>query len=175
MNSRKLAIEKIIKYTLLSLYVFVLYILQGIPGFLSIWGVKPVLLIPFCINLAMLEDEQYTIIVYVIAGMLFELSAGRIVGFYTIPIIVACTICSVVVKFFFKPNYRNTVGLSFVCTFVILLIDFFFGYVLSEYHGIFIIFIKNVFLASLYSVVFSIIYYKVIVSVQKRFRRFNAR
>ena len=175
MNSRKLAIEKIVKYVLLSLYVFVLYILQGIPGFLSVFGIKPVLLIPFCINLAMLEDEQYTIIVYVIAGMLFELSAGRVIGFYTIPIIIACTICSIVVKFFFKANYRNTIALSFISTFVILLIDFFFGYMLSGYKGLLSIFIKGVLLSSAYSVVFSIIHYKIIQAIQNKFKRFNAR
>lgn len=175
MNSRKLAIEKIVKYVLLSLYVFVLYILQGIPGFLSVFGIKPVLLIPFCINLAMLEDEQYTIIVYVIAGMLFELSAGRVIGFYTIPIIIACTICSIVVKFFFKANYRNTIALSFISTFVILLIDFFFGYMLSGYKGLLAIFIKGVLLSSAYSVVFSIIHYKIIQAIQNKFKRFNAR
>ena len=175
MNSRKLAIEKTIKYVLLCLVVFVLYILQGTPGFLSLFGVKPVLLIPFCINLAMLEDEGYALIVYVMAGLLFELSAGRIVGMYTIPIIIACMICMIMVKFIFKPNYRNSMAMSFAATFVILMLDFFFSYVLQGHKGIFIIFFKTVFACSIYSTAFSVLYYKLIIAIQGRFKKYNER
>ena len=68
MNSRKNTLEQTIKYMLLTLCVFVLYILQGTPGFLQIWGVKPVFIIPFCINLAMLEEDGYSLIVYVVTS-----------------------------------------------------------------------------------------------------------
>ena len=175
MNSRKNTIEQTIKYVLLTLCVFVLYILQGTPGFLQIWGVKPVLIIPFCINLAMLEEDGYTMIVYVIAGLLMELSAGRIVGMYTIPIIIACVICTILVKFVFQANYRNTVVLSFVCTFVILALDFFFSYILPGHKNVFTVFFKTVFLSSCYSVVFSVLYYKIISAIQSRFKKFDAR
>lgn len=175
MNSRKLAIEKIIKYVLLCLCVFFLYILQGTPGLLEIWGIKPVFLIPFCINLAMLEEEGYTYVVYVIAGMLMELSAGRIIGFYTIPLILVCSGCSFVVRVLFKPNYRNTIALSFVSTFLILTMDFFFQYMLPGHSGIFIVYFKTVFMSSCYSMLFSVLYYKIITAVQNKFKRFNAR
>lgn len=175
MNSRKNAIEQTIKYVLLALCVFVLYIFQGTPGFLQIFGIKPVLIIPFCINLAMLEEDGYSLIIYVIAGLLMELSAGRIVGMYTIPIIIACIICTILVKFVFQANYRNTVALSFVCTFVILTLDFFFSYVLPGHKRLFVVFLKTVFLSSCYSVVFSVLYYRIISAIQSRFRRFDAR
>ena len=175
MNSRKLAIEKTIKYVLLCLVVFVLYILQGTPGFLSVFGIKPVFLIPFCINLAMLEDENYTLIVYVIAGMLFELSAGRIVGLYTIPLIIACVVCMIMVKFIFQPNYRNSMAMCFISTFLILSLDFFFNYTLPGYKGVFIIYFKTVVLCSVYSTLFSVLYYKMIVAIQSRFKKYNER
>ncbi|MBE6887860.1 MAG: hypothetical protein E7484_05525 [Ruminococcaceae bacterium] len=175
MNSRKNAIEKIIKYVLLCLCVMFLYVLQGTPGFLSIWGVKPVFIIPFCINLAALEEENYKYIVYVVAGLFMELSAGRIIGYYTIPVIIACTICSFIVKILIKPNYRNTVAMAFVSTFMILLTDFFFSYILSGYKGVFIIFFKTVLLSSCYSMAFSVLYYKIIAAIQKKFISFNAR
>ena len=175
MNSRKLAFEKTIKYVLLCLCVVVLYILQGTPGFLEIWGVKPVFLIPFCINLATLEEENYKFIVYVLAGLFMELSAGRIIGYYTIPVIIACTACSFIVKILIKPSHRNAVVMAFISTFTILLFDFFFGYILPGYKGVFIVFLKNVLLASGYSMIFSVLYYKVISAIQNRFISFNAR
>ena len=175
MNSRKLAIEKIIKYTLLCLCAFVLYVLQGTPGFLSIWGIKPIFLIPFCINLAVLEDENYKLIVYVIAGMLMELSAGRIIGYYTIPVILVCTVCSFVVRILIKPNYRNTLVMAFVSTFTILAVDFFFSYVLPGHKGVFAVFFKTVVLSSCYSMLFSVLYYRIIEAIQNKFVKFNAR
>ena len=175
MNSRKLAIEKTIKYVLLCLVVFVLFILQGTPGFLSVFGVKPVFLIPFCINLAMLEEENYTLIVYVMAGLLFELSAGRIVGLYTIPLIIACAISMIMVKFIFQPNYRNSMAMSFISTFVILSLDFFFNYIIQGYKGIFIIYFKTVVLCSIYSTLFSVLYYKIISAIKARFKKYNER
>ena len=167
MNSRKLAIEKTIKYVLLCL--------QGTPGFLSVFGIRPVFLIPFCIILAMLEEENYAIIVYVMAGLLFELSAGRIVGLYTIPLIIACMICMIMVKFIFQPNYRNSMAMCFISTFIILSLDFFFNYILPGHRGIFIIFIKTVLLTSIYSTLFSVLYFKIIVAVQNRFKKYNER
>lgn len=175
MNSRRNAIEQTIKYVLLALCVFVLYVLQGTPGFLQIWGVKPILIIPFCINLAMLEEDGYSLVIYVIAGWLMEMSAGRIVGLYTIPLIIACIICTVLVKFVFQANYRNTVALSFVSTFAILALDFFFSYILPGHKRIFMVFIKTVLLSSCYSVVFSVLYYRIISAIQHRFRKFDAR
>ena len=175
MNSRKNTIEQTIKYVLLILCVFVLYILQGTPGFLQIWGVKPVFIIPFCINLARLDEDEYSLIVYVIAGLLMELSAGRIVGMYTIPIIIACIICTILVRFVFQANYRNTITLSFVCTFVILMLDFFFSYILAGHKNVFMVFFKTVFLSSCYSVLFSVLYYRIIFAIQSRFKKFDAR
>lgn len=175
MNSRKLAFEKIIKYVLLCLCVFVLYILQGTPGFLEIWGIKPVFIIPFCVNLSMLEEENYKLIVIVMAGMLMELSAGRIVGLYTIPLVLLCTVCSFMVKILFQPTVRSAVVFSFVCTLIILTMDFFFQYILTGYSGVLLRFVKTVLLSTVYSMIFSVLYYKIISAIQKRFVKFNAR
>lgn len=175
MNSRKIAIEKITKYVLLCLCVFLLYILQGTPGFLSIWGVRPVFIIPFCVNLAMLEEENYKLVVYIVAGLLMELSAGRIAGLYTIPLIILCTGCSIIVRILIKPNYRNTVALSFATTIIILTLDFFFSYILPGHSGILIVYAKTVLLSSCYSMAFSVLYYKIISAIQIKFRSFNAR
>ena len=163
MNSRKNAIEQTIKYLLLALCVFVLF------------GVKPVLLIAFCVNLAMLEEDGYSLIIYVIAGLLMELSAGRIVGMYTIPLIIACVVCTILVKFVFQANYRNTVALSFVCTLIILSLDFFFSYILPGHKKVFEVFFKTVLLSSCYSMAFSVLYYKIISAIQSRFKKFDAR
>ncbi|MEG0091762.1 MAG: hypothetical protein RSA20_08065, partial [Oscillospiraceae bacterium] len=105
MNSRKIAFQTAMKYTVFGVFVFALYILQGTPDFLQIGGVKPIFLIGFCVNLAMLDESPYTIIIYILAGLLFELSASRIMGMITFPLIAMCVAQTIAVKFFFKANY----------------------------------------------------------------------
>ncbi|MEG0020620.1 MAG: hypothetical protein RR846_01340 [Oscillospiraceae bacterium] len=175
MNSRKIAFQTAMKYTVFGVFVFALYILQGTPDFLQIGGVKPIFLIGFCVNLAMLDESPYTIIIYILAGLLFELSASRIMGMITFPLIAMCVAQTIAVKFFFKANYRNTCGFSFLTMLVILSIDFVFNYLLHGYRGIGIVYVKTVLLTSAYSTVFSPIYYKIITAVDAKFRRFDAR
>lgn len=175
MNSRKIAMQTIIKYTLFGLIVFILYILQGTPGFMQIFGVKPIFLIAFCINLAMLDGSTRAVTIYVVAGFLFELSAGRLVGMYTLPLLVMCWAAMVATKIFLKPNYRNTCAFSFVAMLIILSIDFLFNYILQGYRGSEIVYLKTVLLASTYSTIFSPIYYRIIMLVNQKFRHFDAR
>lgn len=175
MNSRKMALQTAMKYTLFGVFAFALYILQGTPGFLQIAGVKPIFLISFCVNLAMLDESPNTIIIYIVSGLLFELSASRIMGTITFPLILICVAETIAVKFFFKANYRNTCGFSFLTMLVILSIDFLFNYLLHGYRGIGIVYLKTVLFTSVYSTIFSPIYYKIIMVINEKFRRLDAR
>ncbi|MBQ5782264.1 MAG: hypothetical protein IIV99_02625, partial [Oscillospiraceae bacterium] len=102
-------------------------------------------------------------------------SAGRIVGLYTIPLVLLCTVCSFMVKILFQPTVRSAVAFSFVCTLIILTMDFFFQYILTGYSGVLLRFVKTVLLSTCYSMIFSVLYYKIISAIQKRFVKFNAR
>ena len=93
----------------------------------------------------------------------------------TIPIIIACIICTILVRFVFQANYRNTITLSFIYTFAILMLDFFFSYILAGHKNVFMVFFKTVFLSSCYSVLFSVLYYRIIFAIQSRFKKFDAR
>lgn len=176
MNSKKIALRDAAKYSLFTLIVFMLYVLQGTPGFLQIFGVKPIFLIAFCINLAMLDGESpKSMIIYIVAGFLFELSAGRLVGMYTLPLLVCCIAAAIAVKFFFKANYRNTCVFSLASMILILSIDFLFNYILPGHKGSGIVYLKTVLLSSVYSIIFSPLYYKIIMVINEKFRRFDAR
>ncbi|MBR2504302.1 MAG: hypothetical protein IKB62_09295, partial [Oscillospiraceae bacterium] len=69
----------------------------------------------------------------------------------------------------------NSMAMCFISTFIILSLDFFFNYILPGHRGIFIIFIKTVLLTSIYSTLFSVLYFKIIVAVQNRFKKYNER
>ncbi|MEG1782503.1 MAG: hypothetical protein RR253_04560 [Oscillospiraceae bacterium] len=175
MNRQKIIFRQVMKYALLGVSVFLLYIFQSTPKFLQIFGVKPVLIMPFCITLSMLDESWQTIIIYLLGGLLMELSAGRIVGLFTIPLLLICFAGSVAVKFFFKPNTRNSYMFSFMAMLIMLSLDFFFSYVLSGYSHIFMAYVKKVVLLSGYSSLFSVLFHKYIEDINQRFLRFDAR
>ena len=175
MDRRKILLTLISKYFLLTLFAFFLYILESTPGFLQIFGVKPVFLIPYCIMLAMLDESAQTTIVFVIAGILFELSAGRLVGILSITVLLLCFCAMIAVKFFFKATYRNTIIFVFSSMLMIFTVDFIFSYMLRGYTGLVFIYFKRVVLLSLYSSIFSLLFYKFIIFINEKFKSLNAR
>ena len=68
MDRRDIYLRQVAKYGIFVLSVFVLYILQSAPGFLSIFGIKPVLILPFCVALSMLDESWQAGIVYIVGG-----------------------------------------------------------------------------------------------------------
>ena len=176
MDRRKIIISQIAKYTILALSVFVLYILQSTPGFLNILGIKPVLMLPFCITLSMLDDTRYSYIVYVLGGMLTDLSCGRVIGTYTIMLTLICLLGIIAVKFFFRPSKRNFYLFSFIAMIIMLTIDFSISFTMTGiYTGKIIYYIKNVILVSAYSALFSLMFNVYIDYINLRFLRFDAR
>ena len=71
-----------IKWGLYVLLLFFLCGLQSAPGLFSIWGVKPVLVIPMAVAVAFFEREVATGIYGLLAGFLWDISAGKLFGFY---------------------------------------------------------------------------------------------
>ncbi len=175
MDRRKILFKQIAKYSIFVFAVFLLYILQSTPGFLSILGIKPVFILPFCMVLAMLDESWQTGIVYIVGGLVTDLSSGRIVGIYSILLLIACFMAIISVKFFFKPNMRNIYSYNFMAMVIMLSVDFFFSFMLGNYTGKLLFYIKNVLFLSAYSAVFSIPFYFFIDFINARFMRFDAR
>lgn len=176
MDRRDIIIRQVAKYGIFCLSVFVLYILQSTPGFLSLFGIKPVFIMPFCITLSMLDENWQSGIVYITGGLLTDLSCGRVVGTFSIQLLLVCVTGMIAVKFFFRPSRRNFYLFSFVCMVIMLSVDFIFTYVMSGgYSSLFFFYIKTVVLVSAYSAVFSQPFYYFIDYIGTRFMRFDAR
>ena len=175
MDRRKILLRQIAKYTIFAFAVFILYILQSTPGFLSFFGIKPVFMLPFCIVLAMTDETWQAGTIYIIGGLLTDLSSGRIVGIYSILLLLMCFMAIISVKFFFKPTLRNIYFYTLLSMILMLSVDFFFSFMFGVYTGKLIYFVKNVLLVSVYSSVFSIPFNFFIDFINLRFIRFDAR
>ena len=159
MDRRDIILKQIAKYSIFAVAVFLLYILQSTPGFLSVFGVKPVFMLPFCIILSMTDESWQAGIVYLIGGLLTDLSCGRVVGIFSILLLIVCFMAVVSVKFFFKPTLRNMYYYSFFSMVLMLSLDFFFSFMFGGYTGKLIYYIRHVLIVSAYSAAFSIPFY----------------
>lgn len=176
MDRRKIIIRQVIKYSIFVLSVFVLYVMQATPGFLSLFGIKPVLILPFCITLSMLDETPTAGIVYLIGGLLTDLSCTRLVGTFTLMLIITCLCGIIAVKFFFRPSQRNFYLFSFISMMVMLSVDFFFSFIMGgRFTAKLGYYFVNVVLVSAYSAVFSLVFNRFIDYINLRFLRFDAR
>ena len=175
MDRKEILLRQIAKYSIFVVVVFILYILQSTPGFLSFFGLKPVFILPFCITLSMLDETWHAGIVYVAGGLLTDLSCGRIPGTFTILLLLVCFFGIIAVKFFFKPNKQNIISFNFFSLVIMLTFDFYFSFMFGGYTGKLVYYLKNVIVISGYSAVFSVLYYYFINYINQRFIRFDAR
>ncbi len=176
MDRRDIIAKQITKYSIFVLSVFILYILQSTPGFLQIFGIKPVLIIPFCTSLAMLDETEQAGVVYLVGGLLCDLSAGRVVGGFSISLIIVCLAAVIAVKFIIKTTSRNFFYFAFGGMMFIYTIDFMFAFIMGGgYESLMPYYLKNVVGVSLYSALFTQIFYRFIDYINGRFMRFDAR
>ena len=175
MDRRDIILKQTAKYLIFVMAVFVLYIFQSTPGFLSVFGLKPVFVLPFCIVLSMLDENWQAGFVYLAGGLLTDLSCGRVVGTFTILLLLCCFAGIVSVKFFFKPNLRNMYAYTLLSMVIMLSFDFFFSFMFGSYTGKLMHYVRFVLLNSVYSAVFSIPFYFFIDYINGRFMRFDAR
>lgn len=175
MDRKTIILKQIAKYSIFTISVFSLYILQSIPGFLQFFGIKPVFIIPFCITISMLDESWQAGIVYLIGGFLTDLSAGRVVGTFTLGLLLACLAGIIAVKYFFRQEKQNYYFFTFAAMVIMLTVDFCFSYIMTGFSGKFWFYMKNVVILSAYSAAFTNIFYRFIDFINIRFMRFDAR
>ena len=123
------------KYLLYAGLVLLCYILQNTPGFLEIFGVKPFLVIPAVISIAMFEGEFVGALYGAFGGMLCDLAANTFYGFYTLTLFLACAAVGLGVIYLMKNDYK-TAFLTAVCYLgAMTLVEYLFYYLLYGYPG----------------------------------------
>ena len=131
MNRRtKIAAVKYIVYSLIMLF---LYVLQTDPNFFYIDYIKPVLVLPFAVCIAMFESQLVGGLFGLFAGVLCDVSSTVLFGFQSILYLCICTAVGLLVVYLMQPSMINSllaVGLGFGAR---LLLEYFFYYVMWGY------------------------------------------
>ena len=143
MNLHKIQLTNFAKWTCYVLLVYAAYILQATPGLFVLFGIKPVLILPVCIAVASFEDEYNSAFLGAFAGLLWDLSSGRIAGFFAILFTFCCFAASVVFKSYLRQNVRNLALVNFAAISVLLMADFLFHYLMYNIAGAWIVLVTN--------------------------------
>ena len=127
--------ERFLKWLFYALLLFFCYIVQTTPGLLAIGSIQPVLVVPVCLAVAVLENELAGAIFGALAGLMWDLSASRISGFFGIILCVLCVAVSFCFLFWIR---QNTVNFTLACAAALLVavgLDYLFNFLIFYQGG----------------------------------------
>lgn len=132
-NRRQVLFKKYLAYSLLFL---LLYVLQSTPGLFGVLGVRPVLLIPAAVTLAMYEGGFTGGLFGALAGMLCDLGAFSFYGLYSLLLLCCSAAAGLLVVYLMRRTLRVAMLLTGASALLCGLLRFYFDYVLWGYTGI---------------------------------------
>lgn len=118
---------KILRYITYVLEIIILYVLSGVPGlFPAILGVKPLLLLPVAVTIAVFEKEIPAMIFGLVCGALCDIGHTASLGFYTVALTILCFFFGYCARNFFVTNFANAMAIGGATVLVLLCLYFFF-------------------------------------------------
>lgn len=126
MEKRKLLIRS--RYLLYGAIFVFLYVFQCMPGFLEIAGVKPILLIPAAVTLAMFEGEFIGGLYGALAGLLIGLSSPMMFGFDAILLLCCCVASGLLIIYLLRRTPVTAYLLSGISVTLRCCLAYFFTY-----------------------------------------------
>lgn len=147
------------KYLIYVLIVYFSYILQVTPSLFSIAGVRPVLVLPAVICIAMFEGELAGALIGAFGGLLCDLSSSLIYGFNGLLFLIFCAAAGLLVFHLMRLTLTNALIFSFAALAIRDLMEFYFLYVLWGYEGASLIFLRKFLPSIFYSLLFTFPYF----------------
>lgn len=136
MDARKRLLTNSARHLCYCLSLLLAYVLETTPAFLSIAGIKPVLLVPAALCIAVYEGAFGGALYGAVAGLMLDLASGRTGGFFAIMLMVFCFLVSALVTLYLRNTILNLSVLSGIVLLFMLSSDFLFGYLLHGYAGL---------------------------------------
>ena len=97
--------NRVIRYLAYTLEILVLFMLQETPGLLpSIFGVRPVLLLPAVVSIAMFAKEIPALAFGIVGGLFCDFGLSGTLGFHALVLGLLCFFISLVVRVYMQVN-----------------------------------------------------------------------
>lgn len=102
--------NRVIRYLAYTLELLVLFMIQETPGMLpAIFGVRPVLLFPAVITIAMAEEEVPAMAFGIVGGLFCDFGLSGTLGFHALVLGVLCWLISAMVQVSLQSNLVTAV------------------------------------------------------------------
>lgn len=124
MKMRTRSASVALKWATFGGILFFLFLLQGIPGCLVIYGAAPNLLLAYSVCFALFHSEKEASIMGLSAGALMDLYSRRPFGFSAILFIAFCVAARLFISYLMKRNLGNAVLLCAGSAFLYSLFTF---------------------------------------------------
>ncbi len=124
------------KFFVYALIVFAAYIIQTTPGLFEFCGIKPILVLPACICIAVFEGEFAGGLFGFFFGLFCDSTSETIFGFNALLFLVFCVFAGLATIYIFRRSTMNVMLLCLGAVFLRSALEFFFGFILYGYENL---------------------------------------
>lgn len=152
---RKKNYKRLVKWLCYLLLLLVCCGIQSSPGMFSFFGIKPMMLVSVVVSVALFESEVASATLGLLAGFIWDLSAGKLFGFFGMALMVCCILITLLSMYYIKVNLTNALALCLGVSIICGLWDYLFYYFIWGYSGS-SIYLLQYFLMAVYTTVLAI-------------------
>ena len=132
----KLFRRKLLKFFVYAAIVFSAYIIQTTPGLFDFYGIKPLLVLPACICIAVFEGEFAGGLFGFIFGLFCDSCSETVFGFNALIFLVLCAVAGLLTIYAFRRSTLNIMLLCLGAVFFRSSLEYFFNFILYGYENI---------------------------------------
>lgn len=163
-----------LKILVYAIFLFLLLLLQStLLGYVSIYNVKPNLLIVFVISVALLGGNTEGAIVGFFAGLLLDMTFGKLLGFYALLGLYLGLAVGTVNKRLYRENYLVVLFFTFISTVIYESIVYILNTFMSGNIDIIWTFTMKILPEALYNSLASIFIFAIVRKMNRRFEEAN--
>lgn len=153
MLNTKYRIGRLISYGIVA---WLLCVLQNTPGLFAIAGIKPMLVVPFAVSVALYQKETVGGIFGMFAGLLCDFFSTYTFGYYAMALLFFCTVAGMVAQGYMRTSAMNATIFTFATILFIQLVGFFFTILLWSDSSAWTYFLQKILPMCLYTAVTTI-------------------
>lgn len=117
-------------------FIYIVIILMGFTFMMSGRLLKPVVLIPISICIAMNTKELQSAFTGTFCGFLIDIACGRIFGYNAVILTIICTLVSLLYTNYLRKKFINFFAIAFVSSFISGMLDYVFYYNIWDYENV---------------------------------------
>ena len=165
----KLLRRKILKFFVYALIVFGAYVIQTTPGLFDFFGIKPLLVLPACICIAVFEGEFAGGLFGFFFGLFCDSASETIFGFNAFIFLVFCVIAGLATIYIFRRSTMNIMLLCLGAVFFRSFLEYFFVFILYGYENLVPFFYTQIAPQIVFTSIFSLPFCLIFRKLHKKF------